>query len=86
MLHPGAVITHLLEEYMPPGSVHVAQESPFLAGGVAVWLAGEVGQEKMEKGWLGGRYLSALWDVEEILERKEEIVSKDLLRMRLDMK
>jgi hypothetical protein len=28
---------------MPPGSVQVAHESPFLAGGMAVWLASELG-------------------------------------------
>ena len=70
---------------MPPGSVQAAQDSPDLAGGMAVWLTSELNDAKLDKSWLGGRYISALWDVDEILERKQEIVSKDLFRMRLDM-
>ena len=37
------------------------------------------GQEAL---WLGGRFLSAKWDVEELWGRKEEIVKKDLLKGR----
>ena len=70
---------------MPPGSVHVAPDSPFLAGGMAVWFASELADQSIDRAWLGGRYISALWDINEILERKDEIVSKDLFRMRLDM-
>jgi hypothetical protein len=70
---------------MPPGAVYVAKDSPFLAGGMAVWLASEVGEKGRDKEWLGGRYLSAIWDVDELLSRKEEIIQKDLFKIRLDM-
>lgn len=85
LFHPGAVLTDLLRDKMPSGSEQMAVDSPFLAGGLAVWFASELSDEKINRGWLGGRYISAIWDVNEILEREKEIVEKDLLRMRLDM-
>ena len=85
LFHPGGVLTDLLREYMPPGSEQVAVDSPFLAGGMAVCFASELNDEKLDRSWLGGRYVSAVWDINEILERKDEIVSKDLFRLRLDM-
>jgi len=85
LIHPGAVLTHLLEEYMPPGSAHAAIDSPNMAGGLAVWFASELNDSSIDRAWLGGRYISAKWDVDELLERKDEITQKDLFRMRLDM-
>jgi hypothetical protein len=85
MFHPGQVVTRLLEEMMPPGSVHVAIDSAALAGGMAVWFASELSDPSVDRTWLGGRYISAIWDVDELMERKEEITTKDLLRLRLDM-
>jgi hypothetical protein len=38
-----------------------------------------------DKSWLGGRYISAVWDVEELLSRKQEIVERDLFKLRLDI-
>jgi hypothetical protein len=70
---------------MPPGSVQVAIDSPFLAGGMAVWFASELNNPSVDRAWLGGRYVSANWNIEEIVQRKDEIISKDLLRLRLDM-
>jgi len=85
MFHPGQVVTRLLKEKMPPGSVHVAIDSPFLAGGMAVWFASELNDPSVDRAWLGGRYISAVWDIDELLQRKEDILTKDLLRLRLDM-
>jgi hypothetical protein len=85
MIHPGAVVTHLLEEYMPPGSVQAAIDSPNLGAGLAVWFASELNDSSIDTAWMGGRYISANWDVNELLERKDEIIQKDLFRMRLDM-
>ncbi|MBC7285961.1 MAG: SDR family NAD(P)-dependent oxidoreductase, partial [Hoeflea sp.] len=36
--------------------------------------------------WAKGRYLSANWDVEELISRKDEIVRDDLLVNRLRTK
>ncbi|KAL5333738.1 hypothetical protein BJX70DRAFT_47862 [Aspergillus crustosus] len=52
-------------------------DSVELAAGAAVWLAS--GDRK----FLSGRYVSVHWDVEELEERKGEIVEGDLLTVRL---
>ena len=39
--------------------------------------------EKRE--WLGGRYLAATWDMEELLAKKDEIVQGDKLKVKLDL-
>ncbi|KAL3466050.1 hypothetical protein BJX64DRAFT_296439 [Aspergillus heterothallicus] len=44
-----------------------------LAGGAAVWLTSG------DKAFLSGRYLSANWDVEEIMNRKNDISERSLL-------
>lgn len=51
--------------------------SPDMAGGFLVWLTSE------RREWLSSRYLDARWDVQELLKRKEEVLSKDLLKIRL---
>ncbi|KAK4495429.1 hypothetical protein PRZ48_013760 [Zasmidium cellare] len=52
-------------------------DSADLCGAFLVWLL----RERPE--WLSGRYLSANWDVEELVGRKGEIVERDMLRMRM---
>ncbi len=34
--------------------------------------------------WLAGRYVSANWDVPELLAREDKIVQGDLLKFKLD--
>jgi hypothetical protein len=48
-----------------------------LPGGFVAWLT------KGERTWLNGRYVSATWDVDELLAKKQEIVDGDLLKMKL---
>ncbi|KAG9191512.1 hypothetical protein G6011_10246 [Alternaria panax] len=75
-VHPGGVQTELALGM--PGHMHGwLVDTPELAGDTLVWLGSE------RRGWLGGRYVSACWDMEELQERKGEIVKGDLLRMRL---
>lgn len=50
-----------------------------LCGGFLTWLT------KEKRSWLSGRYVSVNWDVEELEKRKNEIVEKDLLVMRMTM-
>lgn len=57
-----------------------AHDTPELVGGLATWLAAWQGEDR---NFLSGRYLSANWDVEDIVKRKEEIVEKRLLKMNL---
>jgi NAD(P)-dependent dehydrogenase (short-subunit alcohol dehydrogenase family) len=75
-VHPGGVQTELalgMPEHMHEWLV----DTPELSGDTLVWL----GAERRE--WLGGRYVSACWDMEELSGMREEIVGKDLLKMRL---
>lgn len=48
-----------------------------LCGGFTVWLT------KGQRTWLGGRYVSANWDVAELEALKDEIVDGDKLKQRL---
>lgn len=68
-LHPGTVLTPITK----PQFVKFSKDTPALAGGVAVWLATE--QAK----FMNGRYMGVNWSVAELMERKDEIVSKGLL-------
>lgn len=46
-----------------------AQDDPELVGGVGVWLA----TEKADV--LRGKYMESYWDVDDVIAKKEEIVS-----------
>jgi NAD(P)-dependent dehydrogenase (short-subunit alcohol dehydrogenase family) len=48
-----------------------------IAGDTICWLASE------RRGWLGGRYVSCPWDMEELMSRREEIVEGDKLKVRM---
>lgn len=37
----------------------------------------------MEKLWLSGRFLSATWDADELVEMKEAIVKRDMLKAQM---
>jgi len=78
-MHPGGVATdigHSMPEHMHEYLV----DEPNLAASFAVWLCS--GQAD----WAKGRYLSANWDVTELLARKDDILENDLLVNRLRAK
>lgn len=52
-------------------------DTPELAANTFVYLT----QQRQE--WLRGRYVNVQWDMDEFFARKEEVVEKDLLRVRL---
>lgn len=52
-------------------------DTPELAGNTILFVT----HERQE--WLRGRYVSAHWDMEELFAKKDEIVEKDLLRIRM---
>lgn len=56
-----------------PNFQRFALDTPELVGGVGVWLSTE------QADFLKGRYVSANWNVEELVERKEEIVGDNKL-------
>ncbi|THY93250.1 NAD-P-binding protein [Aureobasidium pullulans] len=75
-IHPGGVMTELASR-MPKESHHVLCDQPQLAADTVAWLVNE------KREWLAGRYVSVTWDMKEFLEKKDEIVKKDLLKVRM---
>jgi NAD(P)-dependent dehydrogenase (short-subunit alcohol dehydrogenase family) len=74
--HPGGVSTELARN-MPQDMHQFLKDTPQLAGDFFVKLTSE------RRGWLAGRYVSVNWDFEELEGKREEIVDKDLLKVRL---
>jgi NAD(P)-dependent dehydrogenase (short-subunit alcohol dehydrogenase family) len=75
-MHPGGVATELAQG-MPEHLHGHLVDTPALAGDTIAWLGAE------RRTWLGGRYVSAAWDMEELERRKEEVLRGDLLKVRL---
>jgi NAD(P)-dependent dehydrogenase (short-subunit alcohol dehydrogenase family) len=76
-VHPGGVLTELAEKGMPSETLGLLTDSPELPAATIVWLSSQ------RRDWLSGRYISATWDMEELMARKEEIVKGDKLKVRL---
>jgi NAD(P)-dependent dehydrogenase (short-subunit alcohol dehydrogenase family) len=72
-VHPGIVRTDMMLDMFEP----FAHDTPELVGGLAVWLA----SWEDSKAFLSGRYVSANWDVEGLVQRKGEILEGELLKM-----
>ncbi|KAF3406797.1 Short chain dehydrogenase andI [Talaromyces pinophilus] len=72
-LHPGIVMTRMT----PPFFKRFSRDTFDLVGGVTVWLASK------QAGFMNGRYMSVNWSVDELIERKDEIVSNGLLEVKL---
>ena len=77
-IHPGAIRTEI-SLTMPESLHHKLTDKPELAADTIVFLVSE------RREWLRGRYVSCTWDMPELLERKDEIVSKDKLKIKLDI-
>ncbi|POY73052.1 hypothetical protein BMF94_3890 [Rhodotorula taiwanensis] len=77
-MHPGGVMTKLARDSMPLDTHSFLTDTPELAAGFAVWLA-----TSKESDFLRGRYVSATWDVTELLGKRDEILEKDLLWTRV---
>ncbi|KAK6379909.1 hypothetical protein LTS17_005983 [Exophiala oligosperma] len=75
-IHPGGVMTELAQN-MPKETHGFLNDKPELAGDSFVWLT------KERREWLADRYISVNWDVNELLAKKDEIMDKDLLKIRL---
>ncbi|KAL4863885.1 hypothetical protein BDV12DRAFT_206121 [Aspergillus spectabilis] len=71
-VHPGYVKTDMAAKSRLEGVFEPTDAR--LAGDFVAWLAGD------EAGFLGGRFVWVNWDVEELVNKKEEIVERDLLR------
>ena len=55
----------------------VLVDTPNLGADTIVFLTAEKRQ------WLGGRYVSVNWDMEELMAKKDDIVTRDLLKFRM---
>ena len=58
-------------------SALVFEDQPELCGETLPFLTSE------KRDWLQGRYVSCTWNMEEFLKKKDEVVAKDLLKVRL---
>jgi NAD(P)-dependent dehydrogenase (short-subunit alcohol dehydrogenase family) len=78
--HPGAILTGLspLETIPLPMRTHFIDTTE-LAAGFALWLV--TSGERVD--FLRGKFVSANWDVEELLAKKDEIEARDLLWTRV---
>ncbi|PVH75463.1 NAD(P)-binding protein [Cadophora sp. DSE1049] len=77
-VNPGAIKTKITESLLPEKVRNSLPDQPDVAGDTIVWLAGE------RREWLGGRYVSCPWDMEELMGKKDEIVENDLLKLRME--
>ncbi|CAG8982068.1 hypothetical protein HYALB_00008795 [Hymenoscyphus albidus] len=68
-MHPGLIRTDIVTGDLMP----FAFDTFDLAGGTAVWLATE------KAAFLNGKYVNVNWSVEELVQRKEEIVGQKKL-------
>ncbi|KZP16605.1 NAD(P)-binding protein [Athelia psychrophila] len=81
--HPGGIPTDLAQN-MPKFILDHwrdnGHDSPDLSGGFTAWLL------TPEADFLRGRYASATWDVDSLLQKKQEILDGDLLKVNIRMK
>lgn len=73
--HPGSVMSSIVADMSD--FAHFAQDKVGLPGIFAVYVCSE------RAAYLDGRYASCNWDVLELEAKKDEIISKDLLKERL---
>ncbi|KAL6305501.1 putative oxidoreductase, partial [Sparassis latifolia] len=76
VLHPCATLTDL-NSILPADVQEFLTDTPELAAHFIVWLV------RKRRDWLGGRYVSALWDVNELEGKKQEIIEGNKLKMKL---
>ena len=76
-VNPGAIKTKISEGVAPEEIRNKFPDTPDLAGDTIAWLAAE------RREWLGGRYVSCPWDMEELMSMEDEIVKEDKLKLRL---
>ncbi|RYP79189.1 hypothetical protein DL771_000167 [Monosporascus sp. 5C6A] len=75
-LHPGGVKTELAMN-MPPERLDVLTDTPELAADTLVWLSRE------RRDWLSGRFATVNWDMEELSQKKQDILQRNLLKFRV---
>ncbi|EXJ63621.1 uncharacterized protein A1O5_11382 [Cladophialophora psammophila CBS 110553] len=77
-VHPGGVKTEV-GTAMPEHMHHLLVAEPELPADTLVWLTRE------RRNWLAGRYVNAPWDMQQLWGKRDEIVEKDLLKLKLQV-
>jgi NAD(P)-dependent dehydrogenase (short-subunit alcohol dehydrogenase family) len=75
-VNTGAIKTKITEGTPEPIRDRLP-DRPDIAGDTIAWLAAE------RREWLGGRYVSCPWDMEELMSREKEIVEGDKLKLKM---
>ena len=75
-LHPGGVETEL-GRHLQADFKQFLIDTPEMGADTIVWLTAE------RREWLAGRYVSATWNMKELLDKREKLVEEDHLKMRL---
>ncbi|KAJ9138136.1 Nad-p-binding protein [Pleurostoma richardsiae] len=75
-IHPGGVLTDMGKR-LPKERQPALTETPKLCADTLVYLT-----EKRRE-WLAAKYLSATWDVEELLAKEEEVIKNGKLKVRM---
>ncbi|ETS82152.1 hypothetical protein PFICI_07154 [Pestalotiopsis fici W106-1] len=77
-IHPGSVMTELATN-MPKETHEYLTDKPELCGDTIMWLG------KEHRPWLGGRFVSVAWDMQELEAKSKDIAERDILKFRLTM-
>ncbi|KAF5720967.1 oxidoreductase short chain dehydrogenase reductase family [Fusarium mundagurra] len=75
-IHPGGIKTELALN-MPPAMHSYLNDTLELAADTMVWLSRE------RRDWLSGRFITVSWDMEELENKKKEILEGNLLKFRM---
>ncbi|KAI1661078.1 NAD(P)-binding protein [Daldinia decipiens] len=76
-IHPGNIPTDMVAGVLAPEIKGVFVETSELSADSLVYLTSE------RRDWLAGRYINVTWDLPELMEKKDEIVKGDKLKVRL---
>lgn len=75
-LHPGAVKTELAMN-MPVDRQSILTDTAELPADTLVWLCNQ------RRDWLSGRFMSVSWDMEELEQKKQDILQRNLFKFRV---
>jgi NAD(P)-dependent dehydrogenase (short-subunit alcohol dehydrogenase family) len=78
-VHPGGVMTDMARGNTPDDYVKHLSDDVGLAGAWVVQLC----KRRQECQWMTGRLVSAKWDFDEFVSRRDEVIEKDLLKFEL---
>ncbi|KAH7239989.1 uncharacterized protein BKA55DRAFT_576856 [Fusarium redolens] len=76
LIHPGGIKTELALN-MPPAMHSHLNDTVELAADTMVWLSRE------RRDWLSGRFITVNWDMEELENKRQEILRGNLLKFRM---